>query len=165
MPGWLLACWHPPSFLSALEWELNISGRWERRQGKISGLSRAIQSYLTCTKCFKQETAAFLQSWNHRKVWAERDLKDPVAPQPDPTICAWRCHSEAPMVQTGMGSLFCSSVLQNHPGFPGDTVCCSLETSSGLCQVFPVPHDLSSLSGLPPSAPTPPLDSGCRRAK
>lgn len=34
----------PPSFLSAMEWELNIPGKWERRHGKI---------FLNCPEPFR----------------------------------------------------------------------------------------------------------------
>lgn len=50
----------------------------EEARKDFSALSRATESYLTCTKCFKQEAAAFPQSWNHRNAWAERDLRDPL---------------------------------------------------------------------------------------
>lgn len=95
---------------------MRVSYLWEvgeeAKKVVFAGLSAATQNYLTGTK----------ESALSRK---------PACIIPAMTLFVpGDCHSEAPVVQAGMGAdafvLLCFSVLRKHPGFPSDDVCCYL---------------------------------------
>lgn len=71
------------------------------------------------------------------------------------------CHSEALMVQVGIGPdalvLLCSSILQKHPAFPSDSVCCYLRPTLDSVRFFQSLVTFPALLGSLLLLPQPPL--------